>query len=209
MSAKENNGEERQALGPSVVLGLVGAVVVLLLLGGGIWGVSKIVSKIRESREESKEEEASKDEEAGGEAVETTAEEGETTTPEEETQDEVAEEPQEETQEEGEVTEEAASEENDEGDAEETSEEDVKEDSEEEGAGGLASVWKANDYKPGDITGDTYTVVWGDTLWEIAEGRYGSGFQWGKIRDANLDQIGFLPNGSRALIFPGQVLSLP
>ncbi|MBU0975647.1 LysM peptidoglycan-binding domain-containing protein, partial [Patescibacteria group bacterium] len=73
----------------------------------------------------------------------------------------------------------------------------------------IAGMWVANDYKKGDIKGDTYKVVWEDTLWEIAEARYGSGFEWVKILDANSDQIGFLPNGSQALIFPGQVLNLP
>ena len=70
-------------------------------------------------------------------------------------------------------------------------------------------AWVANDYKPGDIKGGSYTVVRGDTLWEIAEAAYGDGSMWTKIRDANLDQIGTLPNGSRALIVPGQVLVLP
>ena len=70
-------------------------------------------------------------------------------------------------------------------------------------------VWVANDYKEGDIKGDTYTVVEGDTLWEIAEAVYGSGFEWGRILDANRDSISYLPNGSQALIVPGQVLELP
>lgn len=69
--------------------------------------------------------------------------------------------------------------------------------------------WIPNDYKEGDIKGGTYTVVEGDTLWEIAEAVYGSGFEWGKILEANVDSIGYLPNGSQALIVPGQVLVLP
>jgi hypothetical protein len=70
-------------------------------------------------------------------------------------------------------------------------------------------TWFANDYQEGDIEGGTYTVVEGDTLWEIAEATYGSGFEWTKILEANKDIIGFLPNGSQALIMPGQVLVLP
>jgi nucleoid-associated protein YgaU len=69
--------------------------------------------------------------------------------------------------------------------------------------------WVANDYEEGDIEGKTYTVVEGDTLWEIAEAVYGSGFEWGQILDANSDSISYLPNGSQALIVPGQVLELP
>ncbi|MEA2020717.1 MAG: LysM peptidoglycan-binding domain-containing protein [Patescibacteria group bacterium] len=72
-----------------------------------------------------------------------------------------------------------------------------------------AETWVANDYKEGDITGDEYTVQAGDTLWEIAEARYGSGFEWTKIRDANSDQIGTLPDGTQALIEVGQTLTLP
>ena len=71
------------------------------------------------------------------------------------------------------------------------------------------SAWTANNYKKGDISGSEYTVRRGDTLWEIAEARYGSGFEWGKILEANKDKIGFLPNGQQSLIIPGQVLVLP
>ncbi|MFH1895864.1 MAG: LysM peptidoglycan-binding domain-containing protein [bacterium] len=73
----------------------------------------------------------------------------------------------------------------------------------------VLSSWTANDIAASSISGGNYTVKSGDTLWEIAEGRYGSGFEWGKIKDANSDSVGFLPNGSQALIVPGQVLSLP
>ena len=92
--------------------------------------------------------------------------------------------------------------------------------SEEEGAGEeaepakekeevITAIWQANDYAQGDIAGENYTVKEGDTLWEIAEARYGSGFEWGKILEANKESIGFLPNGSQALIASGQVLVLP
>lgn len=73
----------------------------------------------------------------------------------------------------------------------------------------VAGVWTARDLAPSSITADSYTVQSGDTLWEIAEARYGSGFEWGKILEANKDSIGFLPNGSQALIVPGQTLALP
>ena len=72
-----------------------------------------------------------------------------------------------------------------------------------------ALTWKANNYKDGDIKGNKYTVIEGDTLWEIAEGAYGDGTQWTHIRDSNSDSIGVLPSGQQALIIPGQVLVLP
>jgi nucleoid-associated protein YgaU len=77
------------------------------------------------------------------------------------------------------------------------------------GVGGPETVWVANSYSEGDIAGSSYTVVWGDTLWEIAEGVYGNGAEWVKILEANQDSIDFLPNGQQALIVPGQVLVLP
>ncbi|MBI4091571.1 LysM peptidoglycan-binding domain-containing protein [candidate division WWE3 bacterium] len=72
-----------------------------------------------------------------------------------------------------------------------------------------STVWKANDYRSGDIKGSSYTVKSGDTLWEIAEGRYGSGAEWTKILNANSSSVRFLPNGVQALIVPGQALALP
>lgn len=77
------------------------------------------------------------------------------------------------------------------------------------GTGGETSVWQARPIASGSLTGKTYTVQSGDTLWEIANGRYGSGFEWTKILNANKDKIGFLADGSQALITPGQVLVLP
>ncbi len=53
-----------------------------------------------------------------------------------------------------------------------------------------------------------YVVTSGDTLWQIAVDFYGSGFDWYKIRDANLDKIRTLPNG-RPGISPGQHLIIP
>ncbi len=72
-----------------------------------------------------------------------------------------------------------------------------------------AENWVAIDYQEGDVQGDEYQVKCGDTLWEIAEGKYGDGSQWTKIRDANADKIGTLPNGTQALIVVGTNLTLP
>lgn len=72
-----------------------------------------------------------------------------------------------------------------------------------------SSWWVANDYKQGDIKSGNYTVATGDTLWEIAEAVYGDGSQWGKILSANAGSVGYLPNGSQALIYAGQTLMLP
>lgn len=66
--------------------------------------------------------------------------------------------------------------------------------------------WRATDYVKGDIKTGNYRVQQGDTLWEISEAVYGSGFEWHKILNANKSKIGFLPNGSQALIEVGQIL---
>lgn len=66
--------------------------------------------------------------------------------------------------------------------------------------------WIATNYEKGDIAYGEYIVKSGDTLWEIAEAVYGSGFEWTKILEKNKSSIGFLPNGEQALIIPGQVL---
>jgi nucleoid-associated protein YgaU len=58
------------------------------------------------------------------------------------------------------------------------------------------------------VSGRTHTVAQGDTLWDIAEKFYGSGFEWQKIADANPDLVGTLPNGN-VLIMTGQVLAVP
>lgn len=190
MAANEKSGDEKQALGPSVVLGLVGAIVVLVLLGAGIWGVSKIVSKIRESSEDEEtsetvaQDEEKSEEENGNEENQEESEESE---------QEESEGGQEETQQE---------EENQEEGAEETT-------SEESTSENVVGKWVANNYKAGDIGGDKYTVVRGDTLWEIAEARYGSGFEWKKILEANEGEIGYHPSIGWAVIVPGQVLTLP
>ncbi len=70
-------------------------------------------------------------------------------------------------------------------------------------------VWVANDYDEGDIDTGNYTVQYGDTLWELAEGAYGDGAQWTRILEANSDSVGFLANGQQALIITGQSLVIP
>lgn len=68
------------------------------------------------------------------------------------------------------------------------------------------SNWVANDYSKGDIESGSYTVVSGDTLWEIAEAVYGNGSDWHKIAEAN--GVTYMFNGN-PLIIPGQVLNIP
>ena len=55
------------------------------------------------------------------------------------------------------------------------------------------------------ISGDLYTVVQGDCLWNIAKSRYGSGIDYIRIYEANRDVIGDNPD----LIYPGTVFVLP
>ncbi len=54
-------------------------------------------------------------------------------------------------------------------------------------------------------TTQTYTVVKGDCLWNIAKKFYGSGSKYTVIYNANKVVIGGNPN----LIYPGQVLTIP
>lgn len=68
--------------------------------------------------------------------------------------------------------------------------------------------WRATDYVATDIKPGSYEVKLGDTLWEISEAVYGSGHEWRKILSNNSSSIGFLPDGSQALIVPGQVLTI-
>ena len=50
----------------------------------------------------------------------------------------------------------------------------------------------------------TYSVEAGDSLWAIAERFYGNGSEWGRILEANRDQI-----ENPDVIQPGQVLTIP
>lgn len=71
-------------------------------------------------------------------------------------------------------------------------------------------MWTATDLEPNTQKDATqYTVKEGDTLWEIAEAKYGSGYEWTKLVAANVDTVQMLPNGVQALIAPGQTLQLP
>jgi len=74
--------------------------------------------------------------------------------------------------------------------------------------GSVFGQWVANNYDRGDISRGSYTVKSGDTLWELAEGAYGSGYEWTIILANNSDNIGFLPNGQQALIYPGQIITI-
>lgn len=58
---------------------------------------------------------------------------------------------------------------------------------------------------PASSNAQTYTVVKGDCLWNIAKRFYGSGSKYTVIYDANRGVIGGNPN----LIYPGQVLTIP
>jgi nucleoid-associated protein YgaU len=72
----------------------------------------------------------------------------------------------------------------------------------------VTGIWTATDYQAGDIVSSTYVVQQGDTLWEISEAYLEYGIYWTIILEQNADQIGFLADGSQALIYPGQILKL-
>lgn len=58
---------------------------------------------------------------------------------------------------------------------------------------------------PAPSSSQTYTVVKGDCLWNIAKRFYGNGAKYTVIYNANKSIIGGNPN----LIYPGQVLTIP
>lgn len=58
---------------------------------------------------------------------------------------------------------------------------------------------------PAPSTAQSYTVVKGDCLWNIAKKFYGNGSKYTVIYNANKNVIGGNPN----LIYPGQVLTIP
>lgn len=70
-----------------------------------------------------------------------------------------------------------------------------------------ASVGKPRetDNSPAPAEPQSYTVVKGDCLWNIAKKFYGNGSLYTVIYDANRNVIGGNPN----LIYPGQVLTIP
>jgi LysM repeat protein len=66
------------------------------------------------------------------------------------------------------------------------------------------TVGEAAQAEPAVSTSDTYTVVKGDCLWNIAKSFYGKGSEYTKIYNANKDII-----KNPSLIYPGQVLTIP
>ena len=66
-------------------------------------------------------------------------------------------------------------------------------------------VQRETDNSPEPSAAQTYTVVKGDCLWNIAKRFYGSGAKYTVIYNANKDVVGGNPN----LIYPGQVLTIP
>lgn len=171
-------GEIENSKFTKIILGFVGALVVLFILCAGVWGVVKVIERIRENNEENKETTTTTSEDTTSTESSTDSTEGETTST---------------TESEGEQSGEGSTN----GDGATTSE------------SGDTTVWVANNYVSGEIQGSNYEVKRGDTLWEIAEARYGSGFDWVRIKEANTDIVKPLPNGEWALIIPGQILTLP
>jgi len=55
---------------------------------------------------------------------------------------------------------------------------------------------------------NTYLVKEGDTLWEIAEAKYGSGFKYHEIIKKNPGKTFKFKDGREGLIFPGTILDL-
>lgn len=70
---------------------------------------------------------------------------------------------------------------------------------------GSAEPQRESNNSPAPAASQTYTVVKGDCLWNIAQRFYGNGSKYTLIYDANRGVIGGNPN----LIYPGQVLTIP
>ncbi|WP_375416967.1 LysM peptidoglycan-binding domain-containing protein [uncultured Hymenobacter sp.] len=73
------------------------------------------------------------------------------------------------------------------------------------GAGGATDFFGNPTPTTSTATGDTYTVVSGDSLSKIAKNHYGDAAKWHQIYEANKATIGSNPD----LIEVGQVLTLP
>lgn len=71
-----------------------------------------------------------------------------------------------------------------------------------------STTYGINDYSSGDIKAGKYVVKAGDTLWEIAEAVYGTGFDWQQIADANPSLVYTLANGNVG-IDTGVTLTIP
>jgi len=72
----------------------------------------------------------------------------------------------------------------------------------------VSATYAVNDYNKGDIKEGKYVVKEGDTLWEIAEAVYESGFEWQTIADANPSLVYTLVNGNVG-IDTGVTLTIP
>lgn len=64
---------------------------------------------------------------------------------------------------------------------------------------------RSTETSPEPTSPETYTVVKGDCLWNIAKKYYGDGSKYTVIYNENKDVVGGNPN----LIYPGQVLTIP
>ncbi len=73
------------------------------------------------------------------------------------------------------------------------------------GGAGTDFFGNSNAATPAAATGETYTVVSGDSLSKIAKRHYGDAAKWHQIYEANKAVIGNNPD----LIEVGQVLTLP